>query len=113
MIKFYVLEKQRSVVAVLSNTGDDCKRYVEKRVPFMTKRMIKASEMPASFRVCVSCHEDDVFDAAVGKDIAKKRILSNYWASRKKAMSRVTSEMKKLAEEMNAAISEFDVDTLG
>lgn len=107
MIKFYVLESQRAVVAVIKNTGDDCKKYFEKRVPFMTKRMNKAAEMPASFKVRVECSENDVFDPDVGKEIARKRILTNYWRSRTKATERVRSEIRIVMDKMKASVEEI------
>lgn len=107
MIKYYVLEDQRSVVAVIRNTGDDCKRYFEKRVPFMTKRMKKAAEMPASFRVCVECNGNDVFDENVGKEIARNRILANYWRSRTKAAERVRAEIRSVMDKMESAMEDI------
>ena len=96
MIKYFVNENQRTVIAVLDNTRYDYYMHIRKRmnVDALPRNIVEASLMPTKFRVEVKCHEQDTFDVEEGKKIAKKRVLENYWRSRRHAMARVRKAAK-------------------
>lgn len=109
MIKYYVLKNDRTVIAVLNHTENDCVDFIKKRFPLMTEKMEKKAKMPGSFRVEVVCHPNDEFNVDVGKAIAKKRLLTNYWNSRHKALTRVQMEVdsiKAMCDQLTNTIQE-------
>jgi hypothetical protein len=90
MIKYFVNEEERKVVAVLENTRWDAYNKICKMTRD-TDFCVVASEkymMPSEFRVVVQCDERDEFDPEIGKKIAKKRILKNYYASLDKRVNK-------------------------
>lgn len=102
MIKYYVNEKRRTVIAVLENTTNDCINYARKNVgvPDVPNAILKVGKMPERFRVEIVCSPEDTFDVEKGKQIAKRHILANYWRSRHKAMRKVADAMKGYAKTM-------------
>ena len=83
MIKYFVNEDKRQVIAVLENTKWDAYNKIEKMMADTEFCLVPCGKytMPAQFRVVVTCDPRDEFDVEVGKKIAKKRVLKNYYAS--------------------------------
>ena len=94
-IKYAVNEKKREVVAYTKGTSGDAVRAVLRRLP---ERIYFDGAykglMPDEFRITVKCDPEDVFDAEVGKKLARKRLLDNYWRSRHKAEHRIKVEIE-------------------
>ena len=83
MIKYFVNEEKRQVIAVLENTKWDAYNKIEKMIADTEFCLVPGGKylMPSQFKVTVTCDPRDEFDAEVGKKIAKKRVLKNYYAS--------------------------------
>ena len=83
MIKYFVNKEKRQVIAVLENTKWDAYNKIEKMIADTQFCFIPTSKylMPGQFKVTVNCDPRDEFDVEIGKNIAKKRILKNYYAS--------------------------------
>ena len=83
MIKYFVNEEKRQVIAVLENTEWDAYNKIEKMIADTEFCLVpnKKYRMPSQFKVTVTCDPRDEFNIEVGKDIAKKRVLKNYYAS--------------------------------
>ena len=89
-IKYFVNEEKRQVIGVLNNCRWDAINKIEKMVAD-TEFCFCPSEkymMPSQFKVSVTCDPRDEFNVEVGKDIAKKRILKNYYASLDKRVNK-------------------------
>lgn len=82
-IKYFVNEEKKQIVALLENTKWDACNKIDKMVRDTDFCVIPKDKyvMPSRFKVVVSCDPRDKFDVEVGKNIAKKRILKNYYAS--------------------------------
>jgi hypothetical protein len=90
MIKYFVNEKKRQVIGLLSNTQLDAINKIDKMVRDTDFCFCPSEKymMPSEFRVVVQCDERDEFDPNVGKKIAKERILKNYYASLDKRVNK-------------------------
>lgn len=82
-IKYFVNEEKRQVIAVLENTKWDACNKIEKMIADteFCLTICKKYLMPNQFKVTVTCDPRDEFNVEVGKKIAKKRVLKNYYAS--------------------------------
>lgn len=89
-IKYFVNEKQRQVVGVLSDCRWDAYNKICKMIRD-TDFCVAPNEkymMPSEFRAVVQCDERDEFDPKVGMQIAKKRILDRYYAALDKRVNK-------------------------
>lgn len=90
MIKYFVNEEKRQVIAILENTRWDAYNKIDKMVRD-TEFCVVPNEkymMPCEFRVVVTCDPRDEFIPEVGQKIAKKRLLKNYYASLDKRVNK-------------------------
>ena len=83
MIKYFVNHEKRQVIALLENTKYDAYNKIDKMIADTQFCFIPTRKylMPGQFKITVNCDPRDDFDVEVGKQIAKKRILKNYYAS--------------------------------
>ena len=83
MIKYFVNEDKRQVIAVLENTKWDACNKIEKMMADTEFCLVIVNKylMPNQFKVTVTCDPRDEFDVEIGKKIAKQRLLKNYYAS--------------------------------
>lgn len=90
MIKYFVNEQKRQVIAVLENTRYDACNKIEKMIAETEFCVVPSAKylMPGQFKVTVTCDPRDEFNVEVGKNIAKKRILKNYYASLDKRVAK-------------------------
>lgn len=90
MIKYFVNEDKRQVIAILENTRWDAFKKIDKMIAETDFCAVPSEKymMPAQFKVTVTCDPRDEFNVEVGKKIAKKRILKNYYASLDKRISK-------------------------
>lgn len=90
MIKYFVNEDKRQVIAVLENTKWDACNKIEKMIADTEFCLAIGHKylMPSQFKVTVTCDPRDEFDVEVGKKIAKKRLLKNYYASLDKRVAK-------------------------
>ena len=89
-IKYFVNPKKRQVIALLENTEWDAYNKIHKMVRDTDFCVVLKDKymMPSEFRVTVTCDHRDEFDVEVGKKIAKKRILDNYYAAMDKRVNK-------------------------
>ena len=83
MIKYFINEEERKVVAVLENTKWDAYHKICKMIrdtDFCVAPYDKYM-MHSSYRAVVTCDERDEFDVETGKKIAKERVLEHYYAA--------------------------------
>ena len=83
MIRYFVNEEERKVVAVLENTRWDAYNKICKMVrdtDFCAAPRDKYM-MHSAYRAVVTCDEKDEFNAEVGKKLAKERALEHYYAA--------------------------------
>lgn len=92
MIKYFVNKQKRQVIAVLENTKWDAYNKIDKMIADTEFCMVPNNKylMPSQFKVTVTCDPRDEFNVEVGKKIAKKRVLKNYYASLDKRVSKFT-----------------------
>ena len=102
-IKYIILPEKKQVIAILEHTRYDA---YNKAMKILQKVMCGQSSicicpdskkltMPNEFKVTVNCMDVDEFDENVGKSIARKRLLKNYYKSFDK---KIASFMRDLRE---------------
>ena len=81
MIKYFVNEEERKVVAVLENTRWDAYNKISKMIrdTDLCVAPSKKYMMPVEFRAVVQCDPADEFSVEEGMKIAKQRILDRYY----------------------------------
>ncbi len=81
-IKYFVDVEKRQVVAVLKDTKWDAYNKINKMIAGTEFCLVPNEKymIPSQFKVTVTCDPRDEFDAEIGKNIAKKRILKNYYS---------------------------------
>ena len=79
-VKYYVVPEKRMVVAALNNCQYDACNKLAKIVETMDFIVYQDKfMMPNNLRAVAVCHEDDVFDIEVGKQIAKEKLMRRYY----------------------------------
>lgn len=104
MIKYFVNEEERKIVAVLENTRWDAYHKICKMVRDTDFCVVPKDKymMHAAYRAVVTCDERDEFDAEVGKKIAKERVLEHYYA----ALDKRVDEFRNAVLVMNDMVFE-------
>lgn len=90
MIKYFINEKKRQVIGVLTDCEWDAVNKIDKMIgdtEFCFCHSYKYM-MPSEFRAVVQCDERDEFNPEVGKKIAKKRILDRYYTALDKRVNK-------------------------
>ena len=103
-IKYIVLEEKKQVIAVLSNTSNDAYNKAMKMCRELSERCPNIyicpnpnkMKMPNSFRVTVPCDPEDEFNPEIGKDIAKRICLENYYKSLDKRIDRFVADLETI-----------------
>lgn len=102
MIKYFVNEEERKIVAVLENTRWDAYNKICKMTrdtDFCVTPKDKYM-MHSAYRSVVSCDARDEFNVEVGKTIAKKRVLEHYY----EALDRRVDEFRHSLLVMNGKV---------
>jgi hypothetical protein len=113
MIKYFVNEKKRQVIGLLSNTQWDAINKIDKMVRDTDFCFCPSEKymMPSEFRVVVQCDERDEFDPEIGKKIAKERILKNYYASLDKRVNKFFDAVRAFHEKVFDAPAAMEENT--
>ena len=108
MIKYFVNEDERKVIAVLENTRWDAYNKICKMVRDTDFCVVPKDKymMHSAYRSVITCDARDVFDVEVGKQIAKKRVLEHYYA----ALDKRVDEFRNSVLVMNGKIFETPVE---
>ena len=104
MIKYFIDEEERKVVAVLENTKWDAYHKICKMIrdtDFCITPYDKYM-MHSSYRAVVTCDKRDEFDVETGKKIAKERVLEHYYA----ALDKRVDEFRSAVLVMNGKVFE-------
>ena len=86
-VKYYTNPEKKQIVAVLSGTKYDAVNRITKMMNCENSEFIMSPSlytkylMPGQYKVVVTCDERDTYDEEVGKKIAKKKLLRNYYKS--------------------------------
>ena len=93
MIKISVFESQNKVIARLDGCKNDAYHYLKKRMPKGMKIKQESVELPNSVKAVVRCNPEDTFDAEVGAEIARKRVIAKYDRAMRRVLTPVISDM--------------------
>lgn len=104
MIKYFVNEDERKIVAVLENTRCDAYNKICKMTRDTDFCIVPKDKymMHAAYRSVVTCDPRDEFNVEVGKAIAKKRVLDHYY----EALDRRVDEFRNSVLVMNGIVFE-------
>lgn len=99
-IKYFINEKEKVVVAVMEDTTFDVENLLfSKRVALPSIFYDKEAYWLKDKYVGIArCHEDDEFDLFLGKEIAKKRLLFNYYEDFTKKLYRYKKDVNERIE---------------
>lgn len=108
MIKYFVDEDERKVVAVLENTRWDAYNKICKMVRDADFCVVPKEKymMHSAYRAVVSCDERDEFNVETGKKIAKERVLDHYY----EALDKRVDEFRNAVLVMNGKVFETPVE---
>ena len=103
-IKYFINEEKRQVIGVLENTRYDAINKIEKMLGDTEFCFCGGKKylMPSEYRAVVQCDPRDEFNVEVGKQIAKKRILKNYYASLDKRIDKFREDALAFNEKVFA-----------
>lgn len=103
-IKYYEIPERKQVVAVLNHTQWDAYNKIDKMLSNTNLVLVEPESvkrdkyrMPDSFRVVVTCDPRDEYDFETGAQIAKKRLMRNYYKSLDKKLNAFTDELTVIA----------------
>ena len=90
-VKYYIDEKNRTVIAVLKGTRFDAHKTIMKKVGRCEESFFGFTEnfntlIPDSFTGRAKCSESDVWDVEIGKMIAKQKCLEKYYRAKDRAI---------------------------
>lgn len=96
-IKYFVDAKERVVVAVMEDTTFDVENLLFSKRVALTSIVYdnEAYWLKNKYVGIARCHEDDEFDILLGKEIAKKRLLFNYYEDFTKKLYDYRKEVNK------------------
>lgn len=102
MIKYFVNEEERKIVAVLENTRWDAYNKICKMTRDTDFCVVPKEKymMHSAYRSVVTCDSRDEFNVKIGKQIAKKRVLDHYY----EALDRRVDEFRSSVLVMNGKI---------
>ena len=97
-IKYYVNEKKRQVIGIIDHTEWDAYNKIDKMVKGTNFVVIpdEKYKMPSRFKIVVTCDPSDKFDVEIGKEIAKTRVLRNYYAALDKRIAKFVEDAELL-----------------
>lgn len=110
-IEYYVKPEKNKVVAIIRGVEWDAAEELARKakngtvVAFQSKMVA----MPHMLKATAYCHPADTFDEAVGRRIAKKRLMKMYNNTKASTMGRVLAKIKELYDsgcEIQSQISE-------
>ena len=83
MIRYAVNESKRQVIGWLDHTEWDAHNKICKMIQDTEFCVVpnKKYMMPSQFKVVVTCDPRDDFSVEIGKQIAKERLMKNYYAA--------------------------------
>lgn len=113
MIKYFVDEDERKVIAVLENTRWDAYNKICKMVRDTDFCVVPKNKymMHSAYRAVVTCDEKDEFDADIGKKIAKERVLEHYYAALDKRVDEFRNSLIILNSEVFDMPAEIENNT--
>lgn len=80
MVKYYYKPSTRQTFAVLNGCSFDAVNKIDKMIGGMAEvRPTTDYLMKDTYRVSVTCSDDDVFDAEKGKAYAKAKLMKKYY----------------------------------
>lgn len=111
MIKYVVLPEKNTVYGIMSNTRYDAMHKINKMLNSNVTGFGVCDDkylMPNMFKARVVCHPNDQFDEEKGRELAKQKVLRNYYHSLDKRMD----AFKSALIEINSKAFETDLDLL-
>ena len=98
MVRYFVNEEERKVVAVLENTRWDAYNKICKmmRDTDFCIAPNKKYMMHNTYRAVITCNEQDEFNEEVGKKMAKERVLEHYYTALDKRLDEFRSSVMAL-----------------
>jgi len=83
MIKYFVVPEKRTVYAVLGGTRYDATRKINKMIGVDSSFCAYSEKylMPNTFKSKAVCDDRDEWNEEIGKNVAKSKLLGNYYRS--------------------------------
>lgn len=103
MIKYAKDETTGTVTATITDCSNDV--VIKLRNVFASTleeadKIAKAATISNQFTGKAKCHPDDEFDEAVGREIARKRLMDKYHKARIKALNRVDNILDERSKDI-------------
>lgn len=106
MIHIVEVPEKRRIIAELRNCRYDAVNKILKNIngTGITFGNINDYLMPDKFSTYVTCHQEDEYDFHVGKELARKKLLSHYYASLDKRLKKFEKSLNECSKNFKKAI---------
>ena len=108
MIKVSVIPSQRKVIATLNNCEADAFYTIRKRLPQYIEIDAYMFMIKPAYKAIVKCHPDDEFDAAIGEEIARKRVIAKYNRDMARLLKKVSADLRESVSKIEAVTEVFE-----
>jgi hypothetical protein len=97
-IKYYEIPERKQIVAVMEHTKWDGYHKIQKMLRDTNFCFAPREKymMPDVFKVIVTCDPRDEYDFMVGAQIAKKKLMRNYYKSLDKRLDMFKEDVENL-----------------
>lgn len=103
MIHYIEVPEKKMIIAELRDTGWDAMNKISKLFDnskvYIGPESFSDYMMPNKFTTSVTLQDGDEYNLEVGKNEAKKKLMSHYYASLDKRVNRFKAEFLKLAKD--------------
>lgn len=110
MIKYAVVPEKKIVYAILSNTRHDALRKIDKMMGDNPVCCVyhKKYMMPNTFRAKATCDDRDEWNEEIGKEVAKAKVLKNYYRSLDKRIDMFRADLIDINSRVFETPEEFE-----
>lgn len=105
MIKYYVDEPKRTVVAVLDECELDAINLINKKIGYLNFFDESRYVLPKRFVGVAKCDPRDIFNVDEGKKIAKKKCLDKYHKTLHKTTDKFCTNMMRKIDRIYSALA--------
>lgn len=115
MIKYFVNEEKKYVIAKLENTREDAYKFLFEHFPLIVYNDVCGYPefyMRNSYSVTVKCDSEDTFNVEEGKRIAKERLLNKYYRQKDyiiyNALKRYSDHIDEMVKYRDLAFKNYE-----
>lgn len=100
MIRYFCDSSEGKIKAEIHSCRYDLVNKLLKRMgaDMVPSEVLRVAELPAKITGVARCHPDDIYDEHTGKELARGRVIENYYKALGKAEDRVVDMLCRVME---------------